>query len=108
MPKFLAIYTGVPGTAPPDREVMAKGGQAWGAWMQRNAAHIADPGGPLGKTLRVSSSGVASASNTMSACTIIEAPDQETAARLFENHPHFAIFPGDGVDIMPILPIPTF
>jgi hypothetical protein len=31
----------------------------------------------------------------------------EAAAAMFENHPHFAIFPGDGVDIMPCLPIPT-
>jgi len=29
------------------------------------------------------------------------------AARLFENHPHFAIFPGESVEIMPILPIPA-
>jgi hypothetical protein len=29
------------------------------------------------------------------------------AAHMFENHhPHFAIFPGDSVEIMEILPIP--
>ena len=31
---------------------------------------------------------------------------QEAAAKLFENHPHFAIFPGERVEIMPVLPIP--
>ena len=25
---------------------------------------------------------------------------------MFENHPHFAIFPGERVEIMPVLPIP--
>jgi hypothetical protein len=25
---------------------------------------------------------------------------------MFENHPHFAIFPGEAVEIMPVLPIP--
>jgi hypothetical protein len=25
---------------------------------------------------------------------------------LFEGHPHFAIFPGDSVEVMPVLPIP--
>jgi hypothetical protein len=29
-----------------------------------------------------------------------------TAAKLFENHPHFAIFPGESVEIMPVLSIP--
>jgi len=24
---------------------------------------------------------------------------------MFEQHPHFAIFPGDAVEIMPVLPI---
>ena len=27
-------------------------------------------------------------------------------AKLFENHPHFAIFPGDSIEIMESLPIP--
>jgi len=27
--------------------------------------------------------------------------------RLFENHPHFSIFPGDAVEVMEVLPIPT-
>ena len=30
----------------------------------------------------------------------------EAAAKLFENHPHFTIFPGESVEIMPVLPIP--
>ena len=33
--------------------------------------------------------------------------DLDTAARLFENHPHFSVFPGDGVDIMPFLTDPA-
>jgi hypothetical protein len=28
------------------------------------------------------------------------------AAKLFEGHPHFTIFPGDGVEVMEVLPIP--
>jgi hypothetical protein len=26
---------------------------------------------------------------------------------MFENHPHFAIFPGEAVEVMPVLPIPA-
>ena len=32
--------------------------------------------------------------------------DTKEAAKLFERHPHFAIFPGDSVGIMPVLSIP--
>ena len=107
MARFMAVYTGKPGAAPPDQAAIAKGMQAWSDWMARNANKIVDAGGPLGKTKRVSGSGVADAQNNIAAYVIVEAPDQDAAARLFLGHPHFAIFPGDGVDVMPCLPIPT-
>jgi hypothetical protein len=43
----------------------------------------------------------------MSAYTIVRADSHDAAAKLFENHPHFTIFPGDSVEVMPVLPIPT-
>ena len=42
----------------------------------------------------------------MAAYTVIESATQEDVAKLFLDHPHFSIFPGDGVEIMEILPIP--
>ena len=39
--------------------------------------------------------------------SVVRAETHEAAARMFENHPHFAIFPGDSVEIMECLPIPT-
>lgn len=50
--------------------------------------------------------GIADARNQMAAYTVVQAESQEAAARLFEGHPHFTIFPGDGVDVMERLPIP--
>lgn len=108
MAKFMAIYTGKPGGGEQlDQAALAKGMQAWRDWMARNAARIVETGGPLGKTKRVTTAGIADASNHMAAYIIVEADDHEAAARLFENHPHFSIFPGDGVDVMPCLAIPT-
>ena len=106
MAKFMAIYTGQPGGGPLDEATVAKGMQAWGAWMARHAGQIVDMGGPLGKTKRVSAAGIADVSNNIAAYIVVEADSHEAAARLFENHPHFSIFPGDGVDVMPCLPIP--
>jgi hypothetical protein len=37
---------------------------------------------------------------------IVEAESHEAAAALFSEHPHFAVFPGDSVEIMECLPIP--
>jgi hypothetical protein len=83
-----------------------EGGAAWGAWMAKHQASIVASGGPLGKTKKVSDHGIADTSNALSAFVIVHAPSHEAAAKLFENHPHFAIFPGDAVEIMPVLPIP--
>ena len=63
-------------------------------------------GGPLGKTKKVTPGGVADTRNELGAFMVIRADSHEAAARLFEKHPHFTIFPGDSVEIMPVLPIP--
>jgi hypothetical protein len=36
----------------------------------------------------------------------VRADSHEAAARMFEKHPHFSVFPGDGIEIMPVLEIP--
>ena len=108
MAKFMAVYTGAPGArAQPDEAAVARGMQAWSEWMTRHADRIVDAGGPLGKTKKVSAAGIADIQNNIAAYVVVEAEDHEAAARMFENHPHFAIFPGDGVEVMPCLPVPT-
>jgi hypothetical protein len=62
--------------------------------------------GPLGKTKKVSEQGIEDISNLLSAYTVIRADSHDAAAKLFERHPHFTIFPGDSVEVMPVLPIP--
>lgn len=79
---------------------------AWGAWMQKHANVVVGEGGPLGKTKRVSSSGIADVSNNLGGFVVVRADSHETAAKLFEKHPHFTIFPGEGVEVMPVMPIP--
>jgi hypothetical protein len=83
-----------------------EGGAAWHAWVDKHAAAIVSMGGPLGKTKKVSSEGTIDVSNHLGAFTVVRAESHEAAARLFEQHPHFSIFPGDSVEIMPVLPIP--
>ena len=83
-----------------------KGMAAWKAWVEKNQSFIAGMGGPLGKTKAVDPRGVADIANQMGAFTLVRASSHEAAAKLFENHPHFTIFPGESVEVMPVLPIP--
>lgn len=85
-----------------EREGMA----AWKAWVEEHQEAIVGMGGPLGKTKKATQRGIEDISNEMAAFTVIRAQSHEAAAKLFENHPHFAIFPGEAVEIMPVLPIP--
>ena len=50
---------------------------------------------------------IAPATNAICGYLVVEAESIEAAARMFENHPHFSVFPGDGVDIMPLLTDPV-
>jgi hypothetical protein len=116
MKNFLAIYMG----SAPSRERstwdqldeatrkarMNSGITAWGHWMDTHKESILASGGPLGKTKRTSAQGVADTRNEMTGYVIVQAESHEAAARMFENHPHFTIFPGDSVEIMECLPIP--
>jgi YCII-related domain-containing protein len=80
---------------------------AWKAWMQQHQAAIATMGGPLGKTKKVTGRGIEDVSNELSGFVVVRAESHAAAAKMFENHPHFAIFPGEAVEIMPVMPIPA-
>lgn len=116
MKRFLAIYIGTATAVEKAQwekldeekreELEARGIKAWMEWGIANAAVIVDQGSPLGKTKRASKQGIADIKNSMTGYVIVQAESHEAAAKLFENHPHFAIFPGDSVEIMECLPLP--
>jgi hypothetical protein len=116
MKKFMAVFTGTSESF--ERSEWAKmdeakrtakeqqGITAWGAWMHEHKAIIVETGGPLGKTKRITKQGVGDTRNNLAGYVVIQAESHDAAARLFLNHPHFTIFPGDGVEVMECLPIP--
>jgi hypothetical protein len=114
MKKFVAIYLGSAdamsswakmGEAERTQKEAA-GMKAWGDWMTTNQKSVIETGGPLGKTKRVNPQGVSDTKNAMSGYVIVQAESHDAAAKLFLNHPHFTIFPGDSVEIMEVLPLP--
>jgi hypothetical protein len=113
---FLAVFLGSKSShrmkawmALPEAERRAKeqqGMAAWKSWMATYHAAVVGAGGPLGKTKQVTEHGIGDVSNAMGAFMVVRAESHEAAARMFENHPHFTIFPGESVEVMPVLPIP--
>jgi hypothetical protein len=113
---FLAVFLGgktspkmAAWNALPEGERNAKqqlGIAAWKAWAEKHHAAIVEMGGPLGRTKKVDSQGVADITNLLNAFTVVRAASHEAAAKMFEGHPHFSIFPGEAIEIMPVLPIP--
>jgi hypothetical protein len=81
----------------------AAGLAALKAWDERHKDSIVYEGGPLGPTKRTSPEGVADVVNELTVFVVVRAASHEAAARLFEGHPHFTIFPCDSVDVMPLL-----
>lgn len=116
MKQFLAVFTGTPQATErsgwnalsesAQQERTQTGIKAWHDWMASHAAQVVQSGGPIGKTKRVSSAGVADGHNNICGYVVVSAASHEAAAQLFLNHPHFAIFPGDAVEIMECLPTP--
>ena len=116
MTQFLAVFTGSKNSprmqawmAMPEAERKTKeqeGIAAWGAWMGQHQSVLAFPGGPLGKTKLVGPNGISDISNNLGGFVVVTADSHEAAAKLFEKHPHFTIFPGESVEVMPVLPIP--
>lgn len=114
MKKYLAVYTGSFGpmsewnklSESEKKEKEKLGMQAWGAWHEKNHSIIVDAGGPLGKSKTINKDGVKDQSNSLCGYVIVEATNQDEAAQLFMEHPHFTLFPGDGVEIMECMEIP--
>ncbi len=115
MKTFLAVFTGTKASrakwdaldAHTRSEREKAGMAAWHQWMTDHQDSLVDSGGPLGKTKQASEAGIRDISNNMGGYVKVRAESHEAAAKMFENHPNFAIFPGEGVEVMEVMPIPT-
>ncbi len=115
MKQFLAIYRGEPLkgndewnrlTGAEQDQRIQQGMEAWGQWMQEHGQNVVFAGGPLGKTLVASKAGISPTVNDDCGFIVVKAGTHEEAAKMFANHPHFTIFPGEKVEIMECLPVP--
>ncbi len=110
MSKFFVLYLApvasiekmMANTTPQD---MKSGMDSWVKWMKSHKNALADMGAPLGKTKRVTTSGVSSVKNEVTGYSIIEAESQEAAAKVMENSPHLQM-PDGYIDVIAVMPVP--
>lgn len=70
----------------------------WDAWMTAHSDTVLNTIA-LGKTKRVSASGVADVKNDMMLSSYVQGESAEVVAELFKDHPHLGI-PGATIEIM--------
>ena len=72
----------------------------WDAWMDSHCNLVKETKA-VGKTKRVTKSGVGDTRNDIMLYSIVEAESHEDAAKAFEGHPHFGI-PDASIEVMAI------
>lgn len=114
MKKFLAIFTCAENSKnhhgwkklshEEQSNLMQKGMLARQEWTKKYKDCVLYEGGSLGEITKVTDmQGIHDKPSTMGAFIVVLANSHGEAAEMFLNHPHFSIFPGDGVEITELL-----
>ncbi|MFF0724378.1 hypothetical protein [Streptomyces sp. NPDC004134] len=110
MGRFLAVLHGAANDA--DKAEFTEQQQtefmnAWAAWAQRNEHALVDPGSPLFRKKLVTAEGVEDFTDSKVGFAIVAADSHDDAVRLFSDHPHIALMPGNSIEVLECPPIPT-
>lgn len=109
MKKFLVLYKAPTSSfaqmqkATPEQQ--KAGMDAWMGWSKKAAPSIVDMGGPLGKSVRVTKTGSAPATNDLGGYSVLQAESKEALAESLKGHPHF-MMPEGFIEIVELMPIP--
>jgi hypothetical protein len=109
MKKFLVLYKAPTASfeqmkkATPEQQ--KAGMDAWMSWSKKASGKIADMGGPLGKSLRVTQASSSPSTNDLGGYSILQAESKEALAESLKGHPHF-MTPEGFIDVVEIMPIP--
>lgn len=109
MKKFLALYKAPASSfqqmskATPEQQ--KAGMDAWMTWSKKAGSSIVDMGAPLGKSVRVTNTGSADASNDLGGYSVLQAESKEALTESLKGHPHF-MMPEGVIEIIEIMPMP--
>lgn len=108
MGKFLAILHGGAG---PDKDQLTDEQQsefmtAWATWAQAHEEALLDPGSPLYRKKRVTSTYVEDFEDSKIAYALVDAPSHDAAAQMFKDHPHVGLHDGNSIEVIecPVIP----
>jgi hypothetical protein len=109
MKKFLVLYRAPTSSFEQMKNASSEqqkaGMDAWMAWSKKEAGSIVDMGGPLGKSLRVTTGGASSITNDLGGFSILKAESKEALAESLKGHPHF-MMPEGSIEVVELMPIP--
>lgn len=95
MKKFVAIYmapaASVVELMKATPQEMKAEMDAWNGWYEKNKGAIVDEGAPLGKTKRLTASGLSDSRNDITGYSVVEGDSVEAVARIFKDHPHLKL-----------------
>src|SRR5436190_1818933 len=109
MKKFLVLYKAPASSfetmmkATPEQQ--KAGMDAWMAWSKTASGLIVDMGAPLGKALRVTTSGASPITNDLGGYSILQAESKEALAKALNGHPHF-MMPEGTIEVTELMPMP--
>jgi hypothetical protein len=108
MGRFLAVFNGVADetgkaelTEQQQRDFMS----AWAAWAQAHERALVDPGAPLNAKKLVTAQGVEDFTDAKVAYAIVEVDSHDEAVRVFSEHPHLDLFPGNSIAVLECPPL---
>lgn len=78
----------------------------WATWAQTYVEHLVDPGAPLSAKKRVTAQGVEDFTDATTGYCVLSAESHDEAARIFSEHPHLRLFPGNAIAVLECPPIP--
>ena len=109
MKKFMALYlapvSALEQMAKSTPEQRKAGMDLWMKWAEKHKKAITELGAPLGKTKRVTGDGISVGKNEITGYSIVQTDSHESAAKLFEGHPHFHV-PGASIEVMEMVSMP--
>jgi hypothetical protein len=110
MKKFLVLYrapsSGFEQMKSATPEQQKAGMDAWMSWGKKAQGSIVDMGAPLGKGMRVTKAGPATAApNDFGGYSVLQAESKEALVKMLEGHPHF-MMPEGFIEVVEILPMP--
>lgn len=103
MGKYLAIYNGAAvgdSKSELSEEHQGEFMLAWATWAETHADALIDPGAPLFTKRVVTSQGVADFVDPKVGYAIVRAESDDEAARIFSQHPHLGLFPGNSIEVL--------